>query len=165
MENRKKVNDPVCHMNVETGKLEFEYQGMLFSFCSQQCRDRFEKNPHLYIGTAGKPAPKQQGKNIVKQRRIKLDKTVSEETAKNINFALRKMMGIKDVTINDDTIYITYDLLEATEHQIEESIRQSGELLGTQLSELLKRAFINYLEEAELDNLERQGSTHGHHHN
>lgn len=164
MTTSKIVRDPVCLMDVEEGSFVFGYQNMSFSFCSRQCRERFKKNPHLYIGTAGRPSPKQHGDNIIKRRSIRLDEPVSDETAKLISSALNDMMGIKNITIKGNTIYITYDLLEATEEQIEKTILQTGETLGTKLSEMLKRAFIHYLEDTELDNLEEDGSSHGHHH-
>lgn len=162
MSHQDKVEDPVCMMQVETGQLSFSYQGIEYSFCSQQCQDRFSANPHLYIGQPGKPSPKQHGKSIIKRRVLKLNEVVPEDLAKKINSELRKMMGIKEVTIDRNIIRITYDLLEATTAQIEATIEASGEKMAAGWGGKLKRAFIHYLEESELENLELQSSSHDH---
>jgi YHS domain-containing protein len=41
------VKDPVCGMNVDekTGTLRSEYKGKTYYFCSQSCKEVFEKNP------------------------------------------------------------------------------------------------------------------------
>lgn len=164
MSQKKTVHDPVCIMEVEVGQRSFSHKGIEYSFCSQQCQDRFSANPHLYIGQPGKPSPKQHGKSIIKRRLLKLDEVIPDDIAKKINSELRKMMGIKEVTIDKNIIRITYDLLEATTAQIETTIQLAGEKLAASWGEKLKRAFIHYLEESELDNLEQQQSSHGHHH-
>jgi len=74
------------------------------------------------------------------------------------------MMGIKEVTIDKNIIRITYDLLEVTTTQIETTIQRAGEKLTASWGAKLKRAFIHYFEETELDNLEYQQSNHTHHH-
>ncbi len=43
---------------------------------------------------------------------------------------IRAMRGIKDIAISGDQIKITYDLLRATEEQIELEIANSGRVLG-----------------------------------
>lgn len=164
MSKKNKVEDPVCKMNVDKGELAFEYLGIEYSFCSEQCHQRFSSNPHLYIGQPGKPSPKQHGMHIIKRRVLKLDDIVPESVAKNIDTELRKMMGILEVTIDKNIVRITYDLLEATEQQIEATIVAIGENLTSSWGDKVKRAFIHYLEESELDNLEQQSSSQGHNH-
>ncbi|MFK5914487.1 MAG: YHS domain-containing protein [Woeseiaceae bacterium] len=164
MRPKKKVRDPVCIMDVDVGQLAFVYMDIEYSFCSQQCQDRFSANPHLYIGQPGKPSPKQHGESIIRRRVLKLDVSVPADVETKIDAALREMMGIKEVTIDKNIIRITYDLLEATTAQIETTIQLAGEKLAASWGEKLKRAFIHYLEESELDNLEQQQSSHGHHH-
>jgi YHS domain-containing protein len=46
------VKDPVCEMNVDekTGTLKSEYMGKTYYFCSQSCKDVFEKNPKRFAG-------------------------------------------------------------------------------------------------------------------
>jgi YHS domain-containing protein len=42
--------DPVCGMKVDekNAPAETEFAGKKFSFCSEQCRARFEQNPEQY---------------------------------------------------------------------------------------------------------------------
>ena len=51
----KTVTDPVCGMVIELSKAPAEttYQGHTYYFCSQQCKDAFDKNPFmkLFIGS------------------------------------------------------------------------------------------------------------------
>ncbi len=164
MNSKNTTHDYVCLMDVNPGDFSLNYQGRIFSFCSKQCRDRFEYNPHLYIGNAGHPAAKQLGKQIIKRRVLKLDQVIPIESRATLINELKAMMGIIDVTINNDLITIIYDLLEVTTQQIENTIETSGNSLGAGWGNKLKLAFLHYLEETQLDNLEYDNSTHGHHH-
>ncbi len=157
------VRDYVCLMDVTQGLFNFEYQSRYFSFCSQQCRDRFESNPHLYIGSAGKPAAKQRGEHIVKHLILKLDQAISEQENSRIKGSLETMMGVIEVTITDNKITLTYDLLQATAQQIEMMIEQCGKQLGKAWSDKFKRAIVHYHEETQLSNLEYDTSHTGFH--
>jgi len=159
-----KVRDPVCEMMVDPRQLAIEYLGMHFAFCSEQCKQRFLNNPNLYIGTAGHKAPKQEGREVLKRRRLKLSEPLSEETRARLIEQVQSMMGIKRVEVENDIVDITYDLLEATEAQIEEAIAQSGAVLGKGLARRLSRAFVQYLEETEIENLEVKPGPHYHGH-
>jgi len=158
------VRDPVCHMDVESGNLDYEYLGLSYSFCSEQCKGRFKSNPHLYIGQPGKQAPKQQGKTVIRKRVLKLDMPVPADISPEIKGVLEKMMGIKSVEVDNNIITIIYDLLEATMQQIEAAIELSGKGLSPTWTDRIKRAFIHYIEDTELDNLEHQHDAHGCHH-
>ncbi len=159
-----KVRDPVCEMMVDPGQLAVEYLGMHFAFCSEQCKERFLHNPNLYIGTAGHKAPKQEGMEVLKRRRLKLSEPLSAEAKARLIKKVESMMGIKRVEVEGDIVDITYDLLEATEAQIEEAIAQSGAALGQGLARRLSRAFVHYLEETEIENLEVKPTPHHHGH-
>jgi len=161
-DNNTNLQCPVCHMMVNKDNFLLEYQQRAYAFCSQQCRERFESNPHLYVGMPGHPAPKQHGDEIIKKRIVKLNEPLTENQSAVIVTDLGNMMGIKDIHIESDRIHITYDLLEVTVEQIEVAIEKAGEKLGNGLAEKLKRAFIHYLEESELDNLESPGQPHRH---
>ncbi|HEY6937909.1 MAG TPA: YHS domain-containing protein [Terriglobales bacterium] len=45
--------DPVCGMEVEETRvpqnLRSEHLGHYFYFCSQECKDEFERNPQQYV--------------------------------------------------------------------------------------------------------------------
>ena len=161
-ESTQHTQCPVCDMVVNKGDIELSYQGLIFAFCSQQCKDRFAANPHLYIGMPGHPAPKYLGHELIKTRILKLQESLTTNQQQVVIADLMNMMGIKKVSVDIDRVLITYDLLQATVEQIEATIEKSGDKLGGGLGEKLKRAFIHYLEESELDNLEQSGHSHRH---
>jgi YHS domain-containing protein len=148
------IKDPVCGMHVTRDSFDLEHLGIHYAFCSQQCRDRFKANPHLYIGVPGKQAPKQKGLEIIKQRRFHLDQPLTDAEAAILMEGLGTMMGIKHVDVKGDTIAITYDLIQATGEQIEANIGQIGMQLGTGWRERLQRGFVHFVEECEVGNLE-----------
>lgn len=45
------IEDPVCGMeiNMETAPAKIEYEGQIYYFCSQECKETFVKNPEEYI--------------------------------------------------------------------------------------------------------------------
>lgn len=148
------VKDYVCGMEVDSNDNQIMYRGGSYAFCSKQCRERFEANPHLYVGIPGKKAPKQEGLSVIKQRRLRLAQPLSPDEAKILIDAVQSMMGIQAVSVEDDRVEITYDLLQATAEQIEEKLAEVGVQLGGGLAERLRRAFVHYEEECEAGNLE-----------
>lgn len=160
----RKVQDPVCDMMVDPDQLPVTYLGIHFAFCSEQCRQRFLSNPNLYVGSVAHKAPKQQGREVLKRRRLKLSEPLSADIKARLIERIQSMMGIKRVEVEGETVDITYDLLEATEAQIEEAIAQSGAMLGNGFARRLSRAFVQYLEETEIENLEEKPSSHRHGH-
>ncbi|MCO6412261.1 MAG: YHS domain-containing protein [Thiogranum sp.] len=158
----EKVKDPVCKMLVAPDQYAINYQGLDFAFCSQQCKDRFLANPHLYIGVPGEPAPKQAGQEVVKRRRLRLDQPLSASAAQQISEQLLAMMGVYAVDIAADELTITYDLLQATAEQIEATLQQAGARLGGGWGERLRRAFVHYLEDTEVASREVQPGPPGH---
>lgn len=162
MNRPDRKRDPVCEMEVESETYLFEYMGNQYTFCSQQCLDRFEANPNLYIGKAGKASPKQLDKKLIRRRTLKLEHGIPRHVSDLLIQRLEAMMGIKEVIINKNSLDITYDLLEATHKQIENVIETEGHQLEGGLGQVLKQAFIHYFEECELDSLEQQGSDDHH---
>lgn len=148
------VKDPVCGMQVKPGDNAVDYQDMPFAFCSPQCRERFLANPHLYIGYPGQKAPKQEGRTVLKHRRLHLAETLSPDEAALISEALADMMGIKKLMVAGNTIDISYDLLEATAQQIEYRLTEIGVQLGKGWAEHLRRAFVHESEELQIDSME-----------
>ncbi len=47
--------DPVCRMNVETATAEYRsfLTGKAYYFCSQGCKESFDKDPAQYLGATG----------------------------------------------------------------------------------------------------------------
>lgn len=156
------VKDPVCGMQVESHLYITEYLQSRYAFCSTQCRDRFLANPHLYIGFPGQKAQKQEGLEVLKQRRLHMAQPLSQNQTDSLIGALQAMMGIKSVTADNDKIEITYDLLQATAEQIETKMAEIGAQLGEGWAERLRRAFVHYEEELEVGSLEVHQEKHIH---
>ena len=148
------VEDPVCHMQVPATSFATEYAGISYAFCSAQCQERFQTNPHLYVGLPGHKAPAQQGRQVIKRRRFVLSAPLDATQAGQVKRALFEMMGMHDVCIEGDKIEIQYDLMQATAEQIADKLDSIGTGLGAGWQEHIRLAFINYLEECEIDSLE-----------
>lgn len=165
MKSNTVVLDLVCGMEVNSDDISLDYQGKNYAFCSNQCLERFQSNPHLFIGYPGSEAPKHAGKEVLKKRTLKLTGSLPQEITDKVIDCIESMMGIHNVKINGDCVDITYDLLQATESQIEAAIAEAGATLGDEWAERLRRAFVHYMEETEAVTLEaRPGSMRGHHH-
>ncbi|MEA2081029.1 MAG: YHS domain-containing protein [Pseudomonadota bacterium] len=158
------IVDPVCGMPVAVDLNAVDYLGMHFAFCSLQCKERFLANPHLYIGQPGQTSFKQEGGNVLKRRGFRLTTPLTKAMSAQLTDEIQSMMGIKDIDINGDTIEITYDLVEATALQIESRLEAVGAVLGRDRGQGLRRAFVHFSEETEVDSLENAPSSHGQHH-
>jgi len=148
------VKDPVCHMDVPATSFPVEYEGIHFAFCSAQCKERFQANPHLYMGYPGRKSPAQKGKEVIKLRRMVLAEALNAQQSEQVKRELLEMMGIRSVCIDGGKIEIEYDLMQATTEQIASKLALIGAGLGGGWMGGLKLAFINYLEEREVDSLE-----------
>jgi YHS domain-containing protein len=148
------VEDPVCHMKVPSTSHPAEYAGSHYAFCSEQCRERFLANPHLYIGFPERKAPAQEGKQVIKCRRFLLAVALDASQAEQVKSALFEMMGMREVCIDGNKIEITYDLIQVTAEQIADKLALIGADLGGGWTDRLKLAFINNLEEIEISSLE-----------
>ena len=148
------LKDPVCGMTVSRDSFALDYLGIHYAFCSRQCQDRFRANPHLYVGVPGEKAPKQQGVEIIKRRRFRLDQFLTDAEAASLVAALGAMMGIRHTEIEGNTVTITYDLLQSTAEQIAARMGEIGLNMGNGWAERLQRGFVHYLEESELDSME-----------
>lgn len=156
------VKDPVCQMWVPQDRHAIQYLGMDYAFCSQQCKDRFLANPHLYVGVPGEEAPRHTGQEVIKRRRLQLDTPLSDTAARQVIEHLLAMMGVYAVDVDGVHVSITYDLLQATAEQIEGALQQAGAHLGAGWSQSLRRAFVHYLEETEMASLEARSDAHEH---
>ena len=154
--------DPVCGMVVDGHKIEITYIEVRYVFCSNQCRERFEANPHLYIGHPGHKAPKQKGVQVVKRRLFKLEQSLSQPDAKVLAKEVYDMMGVRQIHIDGMDIEVTYDLIEVTAEQIEDRMVEIGVKLGEEWSQRLRRGFIHLLEETEVSSMEELPDKHRH---
>lgn len=48
------TTDPVCGMQVDetTSPAHSQYGGKKYNFCSEECRDKFEKTPEEFVRSA-----------------------------------------------------------------------------------------------------------------
>ncbi len=160
-----KFMDVVCGMELNSDVISLDYQGSHYVFCSDQCLERFKLNPHLYIGYPGIEAPKHAGVEVIKKRTLKISEPLPQEVVDQFIEYIEEMMGIHSIKIKGDCITIVYDLLQATESQIEKKITEAGIVLGDDLMEKIRRAFVHFTEETEVESLEvHPGSRGGHHH-
>ena len=172
----KLFKDPVCEMMANSGQYEAAHEGICYAFCSLQCRERFVARPGLYVGIRGRPAAKQKGTKLIRQRRVLLGQPLTQPQAAELMGALRTMMGVTRVNYFDQwthdghasvppregshttaevgLIEIRYDLLEATFAQFERTIAGFGWQLANGPGDKLRRDFVHYLEECELEDIE-----------
>lgn len=150
----KTVKDYVCHMQVPATSFATEFAGSHYAFCSAQCKERFLANPRLYIGFPGRKAPAQEGKQVIKCRRLLLSAPLDSIQAEQVKKALLEMMGILEICIEGDKLEIKYDLIQVTAEQIADKLGLIGTDLGGGWLDRLKLAFINNLEEIEIKSLE-----------
>ena len=139
---------PVCGMRTEINIPSVTHNKMYFHFCSEQCRKTFSDHPTIYSSKAGKAQ-----NEILKRRTMRLTTPLDREVSALLIPYLKEMMGVKMVTVEDDTINISYDLLQVTESQIEKALGEIGLQLGGSWLEQLRRAWVHDSEEIELDNL------------
>jgi hypothetical protein len=101
-------------------------------------------------------APAQPGKEVIKRRRLLLSAPLDTSQAEQVKYALLEMMGMHEVCIEVDKIEIQYDLIQVTAEQIADKLVLIGAGLGGGWIDRLKLAFINNLEEVEINSLEVQ---------
>lgn len=140
---------PVCGMKADIEVFSVEHHKMFFYFCSEQCRETFVAHPSLYSAKLG-----QERSEILKRRTMSLAEPLDKEATELLISYLMKMMGVKKVTVEADKVHISYDLLQATESQIETALVEIGVQLGSSWMERLRRAWVHDCEEIELDNLD-----------
>ncbi|MFV2055616.1 MAG: hypothetical protein ACC707_04070 [Thiohalomonadales bacterium] len=157
-----KVIDPVCEMMVGPDENSLVYLEMPFAFCSIQCKDRFIANPHLYIGYPGEKAPKQTGKEVIKNRKIVLDSVLDSDDVTRVYKALNSLMGIQQLSVTDKHIEISYDLLQITLLQIETTLNSMGVPLDRKWIDRLRREILRESEELLLDSMEVVPHDHQH---
>jgi hypothetical protein len=141
-------------MEVDSGHYALIHRQMEFAFCSEQCRACFLAHPHLYIGYPGVKAPKQDGKSVLKRRRLRLTRPLSGEGAAIVEEVLCGLMDVAQVSIAGEVIEITYDLLQVSAAEIKAALTGAGVRLGVGWTERLKRAFAHEAEEWEIEGLE-----------
>ena len=149
-----KLKDVVCGMEVNADSFAHDYAGTMYAFCSAQCRDRVLAHPHLFIGLAGRTAPKQEGRTVLKHRSFELGTPLDAEQARMLIEHVSALMGIESIEAAGRQVKITYDLLQVTAEQIETGFEAAGAKLGNGWAATLKRGFVHFTEECEVGHLE-----------
>jgi len=144
------IRCPVCNMDASNSGIHTDHMGVEYHFCMEQCRENFLARPFLYIG---KQSPIKAGRKVIKRRRFRLDCTVVGLQRDTLLMELNKLMSVRNIMIEGDSLSIDYNLLEITAGQIEATLVRAGALMGSGWAERLKRGWIHYTEENELDNL------------
>lgn len=145
---------PVCGMKAVHDDLWRMHLGVKHYFCSQQCVDRFIAHPGLYCGHPKTgPSEKQQGRIQIKRHQIVFSETISTENIAEISEAVSSMMGVKALDANREAVYVTYDLMEVSLEDIERTIEEVLGKLDSPMVDRIKRGWIHYTEECELENL------------
>lgn len=150
----EKLRDVVCGMEVDADSFAHDYVGTRYAFCSQQCRDRFITHPHLFVGLQGKPAPKQQGRSVLKRRSFELASPLTGHQARTVIEHVGGLMGIQAVEVEGVHIRIVYDLLQVSAAGIEAALAAVGARLGEGWAATLKRGFVHFTEDCEIGHLE-----------
>jgi len=150
---KQTLSCPVCEMLVKEADLWRCYRGIKYHFCSQQCVDRFIALPGLYCGDPkhGK-SDKQRGQKEIKSRRIVLSSPISDEDLSIISKKLKDMMGIDALEVTPNEIRVRYDLLVVSLKEIESLINNYLVDFKSPLTDKIRRVWIRYTEECELDN-------------
>ncbi|MDQ6992856.1 MAG: hypothetical protein Q9M31_05230 [Mariprofundus sp.] len=146
----EKHSCPVCGMDAKKSLVHAEHVGIDYYCCSSQCRENFIARPQLYLG---KRSAKKRGREIIKCRTFSLDQAIDGELEIQLTQAMKQLMGVKCVQVKGCQIIITYDLLEAKSDQMARALADTGAVLGSGWAARLKRGWIQYTEENELDNL------------
>jgi len=145
---------PVCHMTKINRSLLFSYQGVDHFFCSSQCLERFQAHPHLFVGDPEHGfSPKQKGQVELKNRCIGFAEPVDDHLKKRLEQSLLSLMGVEALVFDKQCLYVTYDLLQVSLEKIETIIEQTATRIKGGVIERVKRGFIHFSEECELDNL------------
>ena len=106
---------PVCHMKKINPSLSLNYKGIDYYFCVLQCLDRFKSHPHLFVGSPQHGlSVKQKNKVVLKKRRVHLKEPINDDLKKALKESLLKMMGIREVTFDQQDLFVTYDLFEVS---------------------------------------------------
>jgi len=146
----EQVKCPVCGMGTTDSAICADYLGIEYHFCMQQCRENFLARPKLYVG---KQSLAKTGRQIIKRRKFTLEQPLVGMRREDLMLALNQLMSVRNVSIAGNRVEIDYNLLELNAGQIEATLEKAGASMGAGWAERLKRGWIHYTEENELDNL------------
>ena len=139
---------PVCRMTIENDDHSMEHHKSFYHFCSEQCRETFQSRPRLYIGKQVKETGE-----VIKRRRLQLSTAITPQATDNVLQQIKKLMGVKEIHLQDRCLIIRYDLLQLNLSQLEAVLVKMEIELDKGWWHKLTRAWINNSEQNELGNL------------
>lgn len=155
---------PVCNMTEINKALTYRFQGIEHYFCSHQCRQRFIEYPHLFVGDPKHGfSAKQKGEELIKSRKLNLSVQITDEIKSRLKQDVGLLMGVESLSFKEQVIFISYDLLQVSLEDIESAVVKSAGNLDGAITNKIKRGFIRYSEDCELDNLSHLTKKHGAH--
>ncbi len=150
-------------MMVAEDSYPLEHLHIHYAFCSEQCRERFRRYPHLFVGDpAHGPSEKQKGRVERKAHRIKLVAAVEGTKRESLRNAVESLMGVETVDVGGDQVLVVYDLVQVSLNDIEDAIIAEIGGIREGVTDKIRRAFIHYSEECELENLAHLSGHHRH---
>jgi Cu+-exporting ATPase len=127
------ITDPVCGMKIDpqSAFATREHMGQTFYFCSQNCVDQFDADPHKYA-MAGSTTT---GYNpVLPLARIDLPIVGLKKTdrAEKLEAALKAVTGVRAVTINagSDTARVEYEAQAVTVDTLATAVKSAGYQIG-----------------------------------
>ncbi|WP_346840064.1 hypothetical protein [Microbulbifer sp. SAOS-129_SWC] len=150
----ERTRDPVCGEEVPANAHAWTHQHIKYAFCSERCRERFKRWPHLYVGEATWGlAEKQRGKVVRKRHGIRLAAAPDDAESAALRDAVAAVKGVLSLDIRGDRVLVDYDLMQVSLSDIEAALAAAGSGLDTGVAERARRAMIHHSEACELDNL------------
>ena len=151
---KKHKKCPVCEMIVFNDVISHSFRGIEFWFCSEQCQIRFKRYSSVFVGDPQHGlSEKQKGTRVIKMHKIVLVSAPDRKRLDEIVIALRQLMGVDFVEIENDEVFVIYDLLQVSLEDIEKAILMSYGPIKDTITEKIRRGIIHYNEECELGNL------------
>ena len=147
--SQKKDTCPVCGMRISDDVYIMEhYHGIYYHFCTEQCRDNFILHPQLYITKKPENIPQR-----IKKRKLVLANNTNEEQIAIVIEAIEQLMGLESLRVEDNNLFISYDLVQLSMTQIETLLSDLEVELDQHWVNNMKRRWILNSEKNELDNL------------
>jgi len=147
---------PVCGMDTGDSNICVDHLSIEYCFCTEQCRENFLARPRLYVG---RKSPVYASREIIKRRTFTLDQTMTDIQCEGLMTALNQLMSVQNISVEKNRLSIDYNLLEINAEQIEAALVKAGVSMGSGWAERLKRGWVHYTEENELDHLATSDAT------
>lgn len=134
------VKDPVCGMEIDPNSAfaSREHMGHKYFFCSENCVNKFDKNPHQYVLMTEDPIGSATTGFNPDTRVLQVELPIlglakeGQPGAELIQKALRKLIGIERVIVNSTTgiVVVDYDHQVIQIQEIVKAIKKIGYQVG-----------------------------------